>query len=214
MRNPNPSLPNRNHLYLAKSGHGKSQALKQNPYLVKRGARVALWDPNNDHQCHGYDRIGDWVAAVKRAHLASLRTGCGFRIGYQGVDSHEAYAIWCKTVTAILDGNLDTVLLAEELSTVSKGTAKAPLPAAKLLNQCRKYGGIFLGTSPKPQEINKTYFDNCDHLVVGGQKTAAQRRKMAEEIGVTPEEIKGLAPLEFFYDDSQAVVRQRYRYVG
>ena len=39
-RNPNPRQPNEHTLYLGKSGSGKSQALKQNGAIPKRGRAV------------------------------------------------------------------------------------------------------------------------------------------------------------------------------
>mgnify|MGYP001467148144 CR=1 FL=1 len=41
MRNPNTRLPNRNTLYLGRSGSGKSTALKHNPAIPGRGLPVA-----------------------------------------------------------------------------------------------------------------------------------------------------------------------------
>lgn len=213
MRNPRPALPNRNSLYLGRSGSGKSQALKQNP-IIMPGSRVALWDPNEDHPCQGYATMSAFIAALTEADRISKGRMCGFRIGYTGPDTMAAYLLWCKAVSAILDGRVFTHLIAEELSTVSSGTGKAPLPAVKLLNQCRKYGGIFHGTSQKPQEINKTYFDQCENLWIGAQKTLRQRRIVAEEIGVDPKEIGQLQPLQFYHDDGRTVTLKRLRYVG
>lgn len=215
MRNPRPTLPNRNTLYLARSGGGKSQALKQSPLLPRSPlARVILWDPNEDHEAESYSRMSDFLRALGRADARSKGQRQGMRISYTGPDSVKAYLIWCQAVCEVLDGRLYTHLIAEELSTVSTGSGKAPLPATKMMNQVRKYGGIFHGTSQKPQEINKTYFEQCEHRFVGCQKTLRQKKLVAEEIGVTVQDVDALQPLDFFYDNGKTTEKRTIDYVG
>lgn len=213
MRNPRPSLPNRNTLYIGRSGSGKSQAFKQNP-MLSAGSRLALWDPNEDHKCQGYPTMEGFVKALLRADYESKRRLTGFRVGYTGPDTLAAYLLWCKVTCSILDGRFITHLGVEELSTISPGTGKAPLPAAKMMNQIRKYGGIFHGTTQKPQEINKTYYDQCEHLWIGAQKTKRQIKIVSEEIGIDPGLIRQLTPLQFYHDDGRNVTLKRLRYVG
>ena len=101
----------------------------------------------------------------------------------------------------MLDGQYITHMIAEELSGVCPSAGKATDNAAILLNQSRKYGGVFHGVSQKPQEVAKTYFDQCGIKFIGQQKGAAMRRRMAADIGLTPEQIGELQPLQFYRDD-------------
>ncbi|MCG2581923.1 MAG: hypothetical protein KA296_13710 [Marinobacter sp.] len=210
MRNPNTRLPNRNTLYLGRSGSGKSTALKHNPAIPGRGAPVALWDPNEDHKARRYRRIGDFVKALIKADQVWRTQRRGYRIAYCGVNSQEAYNIWCKAVGEILDGRWLTYLIAEELADVSPHAGAAPPPAKKLLNQCRKYGGIFHGTSQKPTEISKTYYSGCDHRYIGVVKTLDEVKRMSAEIGLSRDEFNTLenideVQVQLWYDNSKTV---------
>lgn len=196
-KNPNTSHSNRNTLYLAASGGGKSQALSQNPAIPKAGARVILWDQSGDHAGLHCDTKAKFIKALR----AGLAGGKGFRVAFSGPATIENFEWWCEVCWSVLDGNHLTYLIAEELSAVCPTAGKATPNAAILLNQCRKYGGIFHGTSQKPQEVAKTYFDQCTYKFIGQQKGLAMRRKMAQEIGVTEEAIGALNQLEFFKDD-------------
>ncbi len=196
--NPRPVLPNKNTLYLARSGGGKSQALKQNPELPRNGVRVILWDKSHDHKAHHYDNKRAFV----RALMAGLESGKGFRIAFDGGVDVEDYEWWCQTVWHALDGNRLTYVVVEELSEVCISTAKASPEAARLLNQGRKYGMRFHGTSQKPQEISKTYYDQCPLKWIGPQ-IGANIKKFARETGRAESEIAALDDLQFLVWDGR-----------
>jgi len=202
--NPNPSLPARHTLYLATTGGGKSQMVLQNPAIPwnKKGARIVMWDQAGDYPgTHCESRAG--FLKHLRAGIAS---GKGFRVAFSGTATVENFEWWCEVVWSILDGNHDTHIIAEELSAVCLTAGKASPNAAVLLNQCRKYGGIFHGVSQKPQEVAKTYYDQAAFKFIGQQKGVAMRRKMAAELGITPEEVGALQQLQFYRDDGTAKV--------
>ena len=191
--NENTAHPNRNTLYLARSGGGKSQAMGQNPEIPKAKARVLLWDLSHDHKAVHIDSRAAYVRAV----AGGLKSGKGFRLAYSGEGGPDAFEWWCRVVWAALDGDHLTYVLAEELSAVCKSAAKAGPEAARLLNQMRKYGGIFHGTSQKPQEIAKTFYDQCEVLHIGKQRGPLVQ-KFARELGLQPADIDGLQELEFW----------------
>lgn len=199
-KNRNLKLPNRHTLYLATSGGGKSQALGQNPEIPKAGARVILWDHAGDHPGLHYRSRVRFLTALDAAN----RSGGGFRIAYAGERSPEAFEWFMNVCWRMLDGNKLTYVLAEELSAVCTSTAKASPNAARFLNESRKFGGIFHGTSQKPQEVSKTYYDQCGLKFIGQQKGLAMRKRMAMEIGVAPTDIAALEQLEFYRDDGSA----------
>lgn len=210
--NPNTEWDNEHTLYLGASGSGKSQACIQNKAIPKN-ARVVLWDSSGDHiGVHYRSRLG-FLKALDKA----LRQKKGFRIAFGGNRTVENYEWWCGVVWQMLNGDLRTYAIVEELSAVCVSAAKATKNAAMLLNEGRKYGLVFHGTSQKPQEISKTYFDQCERKLVGRQKGLAMRKKMALEIGVEPNDIGALAPLEFFYDDGTAddpeLIKLKYKKV-
>lgn len=204
---PRPSLPNKNTLYLARSGGGKSQALKQNREIPKSGVRVILWDKSHDHKAQHYDNKRAFI----RALLSGLESGKGFRIAFSGGVGVEDFEWWCKAVWVALDGHNITYVIVEELSEVCLSVAKASPEAARLLNQGRKYGMRFHGTSQKPQEISKTYYDQCPYKYIGPQ-IGANVKKFAKEIGESDSRVAGLYDLEFLVFDGRKSIERRFKY--
>lgn len=198
--NSNPGLKARHTLYLATTGGGKSQAVRQNPAIPWKTGRIVMWDQAGDYPGLHCDTRRGFIKALR----AGIESGKGFRVAFSGEASIENYEWWIEVVWSILDGNHDTHIIAEELSGVCSSAGKASPNAAILLNQCRKYGGIFHGVSQKPQEVAKTYYDQAAYKWIGQQKGLAMRKKMAAEIGITPEEIGALEPLQFYIDDGTA----------
>lgn len=211
--NPNPAKEARHTLYLATTGGGKSQAVLQNPAIPwnAKGVRIVMWDQAGDYPGIHCDSRAGFVRHLR----AGIASGQGFRVAFSGAATMENFEWWCEVVWSILDGNHDTHMIAEELSGVCQSAGKASPNAAILLNQSRKYGGIFHGVSQKPQEVAKTYYDQAAYKWIGQQKGLAMRKKMAAEIGVTPDQIGALAPLQFYVDDGTAnepdIVTLRYK---
>lgn len=210
MKNEKPDLPNRNALYLGRSGAGKSQALKQNREIPASGARVVLFDPNCDHPAHRYAER----AAFARALAAADASGKGYRIAYTGAASPAVHEWWCECVMAVLDGNKPTFVIDEEIASSCTRAGTADPSFRRLLNQGRKYGMRYHGTSQRPQEIPKTAYENCLVLWVGALKQHSAKY-LARELGVAPEVIAGLENLEFFcLDETKArePVRVKLKY--
>ena len=194
-RNANTAHRNEHTLYLAASGGGKSQALAQNKAIPSKGARVILWDASGDHPGLHFEGRAKFIKALQKG----ISGGRGFRVAYAG-STVEDFEWWCEVCWSVLDGDHRTYLIAEELSQVCPSPAKATPCAAVLLNQSRKYGGIFHGTSQKPQEVAKTFYDQCEQKFIGRQKGEAMCKKMGREIGLQPEQIAALKELQFYHD--------------
>lgn len=207
--NPNTSHPNRHTLFLGGTGTGKSQALRQCPEIPAKGARVILWDNNGDHAGLHTENKKQFIRLLKTGISQHASTGKGFRVAYAGYD-HDDFEWFCNVVWAVLDGDHLTYVIGEELSQVCKHPGKASPNAARLLNQGRKFGLVFHGVSQKPQEISKTFFDQCDRKYIGcfrGDNAAKMARYLGKGlIGEvkTLDKILSLKPLEFIYDDGQA----------
>lgn len=198
--NPNSALPNCHELYVATSGGGKSVMLRHNLAKLPKNSRVILWDQADDHAGLHCATKQSFVRALKAGYKSSR----GFRIAFNGPATIENFEWFCEVVWSKLDGNHLTHMVVEELSQVSPSINRASPNAEVLLNQMRKYGGIFHGTTQKPQATAKTYYDLCEIKYIGQQKTEAMCRKMASEIGGKPEAIKALQPLNFYFDDGKA----------
>lgn len=200
--NPNPKLPNEHTLYLGKSGSGKSQALKQNRALPKRGVRCVLWDVSHDHDkgTTYYSTKNQFITALQRG----IKSGRGFRIGWDGDSSPATFEWWASVVWAILDGRKVTYVVIEELARCVETAGKADPNLRKLYNEGRKYGARIHAVSQRSQEIPKTVFNQCERFVIGMQK-GPDIKRFAELLDVEPEQVKALKPLQFwFLDESGA----------
>ena len=208
--NPNPRHAAVHTLYLAVTGGGKSQAVNANlrEQLKANGQyRVVMWDQAGDYPGHHYETRQGFITALHSA----LKTGRGFRIAFAGTPTLKNWEWWCEMVWGILDGNRITYAIAEELSAVSPSAGKATDNAAIILNQGRKFGLRFHGVSQKPQEVAKTYFDQCPIKWIGQQKSRAMIRRSAEDMGTDEATIRNLKALEFLVDDGTATPPERTR---
>lgn len=193
-QNPNTSRPNLNFLYMATSGGGKSQALLQNKAIPKSGARVLLWDIDNDHKAHHIDNMETYRRELKKAVLS----GKGFRLAYNGNDTVSRFEEWCRMIWEILDGDLETYIIIEELADVSTSAGKATGWFGRVLRKGRKFGAQIHMTTQRSTEISKTAFSQCAYKVVGQQESDADSGRMSKLISVQPEKIRALQPLQYF----------------
>ena len=192
--NPNTSHKNRHTLYLGGSGCGKSQAVISNPEIPCKG-RIFLWDCSADHSGIHTESRRKFLILIKKNIYKKA-----FRLAYCG-NTPEEFDWLCRVIWACLDGRYNTFFIVEELSHVCSSIAKATPHAARLLNQGRKYGLVFHGVSQKPQEISKTYFDQCERKYIGRFRGANAKRMASFLCGaVTAEDVEALKPLQFYYD--------------
>jgi hypothetical protein len=220
--NPNPTWPTAHMLCLAATGGGKSQVVAQcggtvfeggKPKVapIPKGARVILWDQAGDHAGLHYS---DKRAFLRALHLG-IKRGKGFRIAYSGVRDVQTWEWFCEVVWSVLDGDVLTYVIAEELSAVCPSTAQATPNASVLMNEGRKYGLRFIGTSQKPQSIAKTFFTECNIKWIGQQMGEDMRKRMGREIGVESDRVAALKPLEFFVHgggaDEPELIKLRYK---
>ena len=190
--NPNTSHSNRNTCFIAMSGFGKSQALKN--VLPRRGVRVVLWDPDNDHKANHYSDKRAFVAAL----IAACKSGRGFRIGWDGAVDVATFEWWCQVVWSILDGDKLTYIVVEELADVSESAGKASFYWGQLNRKCRKYGGILNWTTQRSQEVSKTAYSQCAIKFIGYPNDGANLKALAGMVQVSEDDLKGLQKLEFY----------------
>lgn len=205
--NPNTSHSNKNTCYIAMSGFGKSQALKQN--IPARGARVILWDPDNDHKCHHYSNKKKFIAAV----IAACKSGRGFRVGWDGVVDVSTFEWWCSVVWSVLDGNKQTIVVVEELADVSESSAKASFYWGQLNRKIRKYGGVLHWTTQRSQEVSKTAYSQAAIKFIGYPNDGANLKALSGMVNVSEDELKALKPLEFFVREHIETTKKQFQYV-
>lgn len=190
--NPNTRHSNRNTCYIAMSGFGKSQALKQS--IPTRGARVVLWDPDNDHKANHYQDKRQFIAAL----IAAVKSGRGFRIAWDGQVDVETFEWWCSVVWSVLDGNKELIVVIEELADVSESAAKASFWWGQLNRKIRKYGGVLHWTTQRSQEVSKTAYSQCAVKFIGYPNDGANLKALATMVAVSEDSLKALKPLQFY----------------
>lgn len=203
------SLPNRHTGYIACSGYGKSQALKQNPDIPARDARVILWDTDEDHKCHHYETRAEFIRAV----VAGMKSGKGFRIGWCGRVDVQTFEWWCSVVWSCLDGAMPLFIIIEELADVQPSVGKASDVFGQVCRKARKYGGILHWTSQRSEEISKTVYSQTQNYYIGFPNDTCSRQQADKLARVArcpggADDLYSLKPLQFWHktaDDSRLV---------
>lgn len=206
----NPSLPNRHTAYIAKSGGGKSQALKQNKDIPRQGVRLIAWDPNRDHAKHCRLFKADEWPQFQRAVIAGMKSGKGFRLGYVGNNGDVATfdKKFCPLVWACLDGQVPLYIIIEEMAGVQTSPGVAAPNFQAICNQSRKYGGILHWTTQKPTEVSKTVISQSEIFYVGNPGKFSTRSMndylaKAAECPNGAADLLALKPLQFFRADDE-----------
>lgn len=197
--NPDTGHEKAHLLLVAATGGGKSQALR-NKILPKRGARVIVWDLDEDHQVTHFDNR----AAFARALVAGLKSGRGFRLGWNGGGDLRTFEWFCRLCWEALDGAFVTWVVVEELADVSPSAGKASHWFGILLRRSRKYGGRIVATTQRGQEISKTVFNQVSARWLG-QQEGQDLTYIANAARVPIGELEQLKPLEFLVKPSGAV---------
>lgn len=205
--NPDTSHSNQNTCFIAMSGFGKSQALKQT--IPQRGARVVLWDPDNDHKAHHYSDKREFVAVL----IAAAKSGRGFRIAWDGQVDVETFEWWCSVVWQLLDGNKKLYIVVEELADVSESAAKASFYWGQLNRKVRKYGGVLMWTTQRSQEVSKTAYSQCAIKYIGYPNDGANLKDLAKMVDVPEDDLKALKPLEFYRREHIETKKIQFQYI-
>lgn len=205
-KNPDTQRPNKHCWIGAKTGGGKSQLLR-NELLPAKGVRALFWDIDTDHKCERYFDKGKFLAALKRADSA----GKPYRIGWSGDDSPETFEWFCRAAWAVLDGNHETYIVAEEMADQGMGQ-RLPGFLRKLQVRGRKYGAILITTTQRCQEVPKALITQAANRYVGLHEDQ-DARYLERAVGIKAAEIEALKPLTFWHKgpEGAAKIATKYR---
>jgi len=192
-KNERPELENKHCIFLAISGAGKSQAIKQNKNIPVKGVRHVFFDPDKDHKVNFRT---DNLNLFKNALIKGIKSKKGFRIAYSGKEDYEHFNLFCELVWAALDGDYLLYITMEELSSSVDSSGKAKGRFADLLKRSRKYGGILILCAQRGVEIPKTAYTQCKTKYLG-QQDDYELVNVAKRAGIKPELLQNLKPLEF-----------------
>jgi hypothetical protein len=177
---------------MGSTGSGKSAWVKQ-ALFKKSLSRVAIWDFKREYGVEYADLITENLGQAIRA-LARKNFRVAFRPSFNRKTRVAQFNVWCKAVWQAKN----TFCLVEELAMVT--TAQhAPEGWQQLTCTGRSEGITIIGLSQRPAQVDKDFFDNCTELHCGYLSGKKSRQVMADELGVTEQEIKDLRPLEYVH---------------
>lgn len=198
----NASLPNRHTAYVAKSGGGKSQALKQNRDIPRSKVRLLAWDPNKDHGKHCTLYSASQLAKYHAAIVAGMKSRKGFRIGLIGDQNQDFFERWfCKLALACLDGDVPLYILVEEVAKVQRSASKLSENFSLLLDQSRKYNGVIHWTSQFPSSVPTDLLRGTENYYIGHPgkfSTPEMNKRLASTAECSIDELTRLKPLSFY----------------
>lgn len=178
------------------TGSGKSLWLKRH-LLRKKPKRLLVWDPRREYE-NALEQLQPEVTSSLDALGRRLIEGGSLRVIYQPPGQADPVPLFdhlCKLAFAA--GRL--VLVAEELSDVTK-PGWSPPGWRQCVTQGRHAQLEIIGTSQRPQLLDKTFLDQCTTLRVGRLNTLTARRMLADSLGMHPSELD-LRPLEWISRD-------------
>ena len=178
---------------LGVTGAGKTTWLKRT-LLTPRPRRLLVWNfgPVNEYRDYGHELpLGELVAEGAAAG-ARLPFGLTFNASVDPVRREREFAVFCTLAFRL--GNL--TMLVEELRFVTRASW-APVPWQRCILLGRKVGLRIIGTSQRPAHIDKDFLGNATRLHTGLLNYRDDVATVANELSVPPEEIAGLALLDW-----------------
>ncbi|PHR87962.1 MAG: hypothetical protein COA78_36815 [Blastopirellula sp.] len=179
----NADLEQRNQLIIGASGSGKSAFLRKT--INFKCARIVAWDPDEDYPLPRVRSMAAFEKLVKK---------CGFgkiRVSLTVEPTEENFERWAGLVFAICHAAAPMEILADEIADVTR-IAKASPKWGEMCRKVRKYGGRISAITQRPQEADKTIFNQTHIKWVGALSSAKAYKAMADEMDLTTSELKAL----------------------
>lgn len=183
-------------LFVGTTGSGKTYQIKRHRAL-RIAKRVLIWDPDGTYKLKGMKRAKS--ADEIKQFLQGKPYSFNFTISLEADTISEAeFEKFCAIALTVAHAKYPLAIIIEELADVAR-IGKASPNWGQLSRKVRKYGGIIIAASQKPQEIDKTFIDQCAVFGVGLLKTKTTRKYAAEMLDITEDELKTLKPMDWFF---------------
>ena len=179
----NPMLDQRNQLIIGASGSGKSAFLRKT--INFKSPRIIAWDPDEDFSLPRVRSMAAFEKLVKKCGFGNIRVSLT-------VEPTEAnFERWAGLVFAICHAAAPMEILADEIADVTR-IAKASPNWGQICRKVRKYGGRISAITQRPQEADKTIFNQTHIKWVGALSSAKAYKAMADEMDLPVCELKAL----------------------
>lgn len=162
---------------------------------VAREKRLLVWDAAGEWHNHGCEIVV--TPAALRERLLPPRLD---RLAYRGEVSAAGFDLFCRLAWIWLRAARGA-LVVEELADVTH-PGKAPLSWGEIIRKGLRYGPRIFALSQRPAEADKTALGNASRIHAHAMRTPADRRYVADLLGVEVLEVERLAPLEWIESDA------------
>jgi hypothetical protein len=172
------------------SRSGKTAFVMQ---AVLQSQRLLVWDIEAQWcELPGFEKI-----TSRAALLSAMQKPGNCRIAYvEQAELSKGFDLWAGVALYAARYVGAITVVAEEIADVTS-PARAPGNWGMLLRRGLKRGANIWAISQRWQEADKTALGNASGLVVFRATTRQDADYIAARAGVTPEDVWGLAPLEY-----------------
>ena len=211
-----PIPPNDNHdgehvLYAGTTGAGKSVAT-QKMKRIKATDQVVIWDFYGQYQDKKFlgreVRTYSSLKTFFKAVYAGRKTNQGFKIAFTPKSApdgkrakRELFLKYCQVVWSLGDGDHKKKLhcIMEEINRVTITTGDEDSIYGELLEVGRKFGFVIHSVSQRLAPIPNTVISMSGYKWVGIQEAEGDVTRISKELGVSPDDVKSLTKLEYFF---------------
>jgi hypothetical protein len=181
------SLPNRNIIIIGASGSGKSSFLREEVDFKQK--RIIAWDPEEDYKLPRVRDMKTFKAICRKSGFGAIRVALTVN------PTEENFEVFAAYVFAICHAKAPMDILTDEIADVTRVTKASP-NWGQLCRKVRKYGGRLCAITQRPQECDKTIFNQVKFKWCGSLGSQASYKSMANEMDVPVNELKDLENIE------------------
>lgn len=181
------SLANNNIMIVGASGSGKSSFLRQE--VDFKQSRIIAWDPEEDYKLPRVRDLKTFIALCKKAGFGKIRVALTVTPTMENFEQFAAFAF------AIAHCKAPMTVIADEIADVTR-VSKASPQWGQLCRKGRKYGIRLMAITQRPQEADKTIFNQTRLKWCGALSSLAAYKYMAGEMDVPIDEFKQLENIE------------------
>jgi hypothetical protein len=181
------ALSNKNMIIIGASGSGKSAYLRDKIDFKQK--RIIAWDPDEDFKLPRVRSLKVFIALCKKSGFGGIRAALTIE------PTEENFEKFAQLAFALCHCKAPMTILADEIADVTR-VSKASPHWGQLCRKVRKYGGVLCAITQRPQEADKTIFNQAKYKWCGALGSQSSYKTMSDEMGVSIGELKALDNIE------------------